>query len=136
MPRGFGERNQIEGPCQLRPRSQDSGQALVHLCQARLALALRDQHPAAKEGADPRKQGKPLRGRQGQQGVGLRLERGRLTVAVKQDGRPLLGEPESKGMGQRLGQGQRLLRPQPGLRLIAQTPQGLGRRDQAPHPGC
>ena len=66
------------------PRGQDGGQALVELRQACLALALHGQRPAAPAGAKPHLERKPLRGRQGQQGLGLRLDRRRLAAAVMQ----------------------------------------------------
>ena len=57
------------------PRGQDGGHALAHLCQACLALALHGQRPAAPARPIPHPERKPLRGRQGQEGLGLRLDR-------------------------------------------------------------
>jgi hypothetical protein len=82
VPRGFGEQDQTERPRQRLPYGQDGCHALVHLCEARLTLALHSQRPTLPAGAISHIERKPLRGRQGQEGVSLRLNRRRLTAAV------------------------------------------------------
>jgi hypothetical protein len=77
---------------------------------------------------------KSLRRRQGQEGVGLRLNRWRLTAAVIQVSCKELGHRQAMGMGQHLGLGQRLLTPPYGLRRIAQAPQRVSSHGKAPHP--
>jgi hypothetical protein len=62
----------------------------VELCQACLTLALHGQHPAPPAGAKPDPERKLLRSRQGQQGVGVRLDRRDLASAVRQEGGPVL----------------------------------------------
>ena len=74
--------------------------------------------------ADPERQ--LLRGRHGQEGVGLRLDCRRLTAAVMQEGYKVVGHRQTLRMGHRLGEGQRLLTPPHGLRRSAQTPQCVG----------
>ncbi len=65
VPRGFGEQDEAERPCQPLPRGQDSGHARAHLREGHLALALHGQRPAPPAGPKPHIVGKPLRGGQG-----------------------------------------------------------------------
>ena len=74
VPRRLGQQDQTERPRQRLPRGQDGRQALAHLRQARLALALHGQRPAPPDGAIPTQSGNPCVGRQGQEGLGLRLD--------------------------------------------------------------
>jgi hypothetical protein len=57
---------------------------------------------------------KPLCGRQGYEGLGLRLDRGRLAAAVMQVRRQVLRYYQAIGMGQLLGQDECLLTPPSG----------------------
>ena len=95
MPCGLGEQDQTERPRQRLPRGQDGRQALVHLRQARLALALHGQRPAPPACPMPHIERKPLRSRQGQEGLGLRLDRRHLAAAVMQVGRIVLGQRQT-----------------------------------------
>jgi hypothetical protein len=80
------------------------------------------------------KKRKPLRRRQGQEGIGLRLDDSGFPTAVKQKGRKMLSKRQTMRMGELLGESQRLLTPPQGLHGIAQTPQCVGRIDKAMHP--
>jgi hypothetical protein len=57
------------------------------------------------------KKRKPLRRRQGQEGIGLCLHDSGFPTAVKQKGRKMPGECQTMRMGELLSQGQRLLTP-------------------------
>ena len=62
---------------------------------------------------------KLLRGRQGQQGLGVRLDHRGVPAAVMQEGRKIPGEQQTRSMGECLGLGQRLLAPLHGLHWVA-----------------
>jgi hypothetical protein len=64
---------------QFLPHGRDDIQSLVHLRQARLALALHGERPAAPACAQSHPEGQPLCRRQGQQGVSLGLGPSLLT---------------------------------------------------------
>ena len=57
------------------PRGPQGGQALTHLGDALRSLALRGQRPAPEERPQRHVARKPVLGRQGQQGLGVRLDR-------------------------------------------------------------
>jgi hypothetical protein len=61
-------------------------------------------HPPP-EYSDPLQEWEPLRCRQGQEDLGLRLDCQCLAEALIQVGRKVLGQHQAIGMGQRLGQG-------------------------------
>ena len=65
---------------------------------------------------------KPLRCRQGQHGLGLRLDRRHLTAAVLQDGGHDLGVRQTVGMIEPLGEAQGILTPLDSWVREAQTP--------------
>ena len=87
VPRRLGQQDQTERPRQRLPRGHDGRQALVQLCQARRTLALHGQRPAPPACSIPHTERKPLRRRQGQEGLGLCLDRRCLAAAVMQVGR-------------------------------------------------
>ena len=134
VPGGLGEQDQPARARQLLPRGQDGRQALAELRQTRIPLALHGPCPPLPAGAIPHEERKPLRRRQGQQGLGLRLDRWHLVAAVMQVARPVLGQGQTMGMGQLLGQSQRLLTPPHCLFRIAQAPQREGHTDKTRHP--
>jgi len=84
VPRRLGEQSQTGWPRQRLPYGHYGCHALVHLRPARLDLTLHGQRPAIPEGSIPYMERKSLRGRQGQEGVGQRLDYRRLTAAVMQ----------------------------------------------------
>ena len=96
--------------------------------------ALHGQRPAPPAGAIPHLERKPLGGRQGQEGVGLRLHRRGVPAAVMQEGRLDAGPAPDYRDGPAPGPAPGLLTPPHGLRRIAQAPQRVGRIGQAPHP--
>ena len=69
----------------------------MYLCQAFVAPALHDQCPAMPECPKPHPERKALLGRQGQKGVGLRLDRRRFPAAVMQEGGKVVGHRQLWG---------------------------------------
>jgi hypothetical protein len=78
----LGEAQQLQRGRELVLARRMSRKAENAARQARLALALHGQRPTAPAGAKPRMERKPVRGRQGQEGLSVRLDCRRLTAAV------------------------------------------------------
>ena len=104
VPCGFGEQDQTEWPRHEVSRGQDGGHSLAHLRQAYRILALHGQRPPPPECSEPLQEWEPLRRRQGQEDLGLRLDCQCLVEALIQVGCKVLGHHQAIGMGQRLGQ--------------------------------
>src|SRR4030095_16705391 len=98
------------------------------------ALALHGQSPAPPAGPIPHIELQPLRCRQGQERLGLRLDHWSFLTALLQEAGQVLGDRQAMRMGQLLGEGQRLLPPLEGLRRKAQAPEREGGMAEVPYP--
>ena len=87
-------------------QGHQGSQALVHLRQPLLVFALPGERPAPPERAVPHILREPLRRRQRQQRLGLRLGRQHLAAALMQVDGQEVHERQTTRMLQRLGQGQ------------------------------
>ena len=81
LPIRLGELGKITCHAEHCPRGPQGGQALTHLGDALRSLALRGQRPAPEERPQRHVARKPVLGRQGQQGLGVRLGRLPLPAA-------------------------------------------------------
>jgi hypothetical protein len=96
LPCDLGQQDEVERPRQRLSRRRDGLHAPAELRQASLALALHGQRPATPAGPISPMEWKTLRGRQGHEGLGLRLDRQHVAAAVMQVSRPV-GIPITTG---------------------------------------
>src|SRR6266540_2988888 len=123
---GRGKLGQILRPANRCPRGLYRGEALPHLGDAFCVLALRGQRYAPGERPQSYVARQAMLSRQGQHGLGVRLDCVPLPAIALEESTPEQRINQAERVRQRVRHGQRLLTPLHGLVWIAQHPEDPG----------